>query len=98
MNAIGLIINLVAGAVGGNAAGAVMKDKSLGTLWNSVSGIVGGGLGGLILNAVVPSLAGAAQGGGLDIGSIVGQFFGGGIGGGILMIVVSLIKGALAKK
>jgi uncharacterized membrane protein YeaQ/YmgE (transglycosylase-associated protein family) len=98
MNIIGLIINLISGALGGNAAGALMKDKSLGTLWNSISGIVGGGLGGVILNAVVPSLAGAAQGGGLDIGSIIGQIAGGGVGGGVLMVIVSLVKGLLAKK
>jgi hypothetical protein len=39
MNVIGLIISLVCGAVGGNAAGAVMKNKSLGTLGNSLAGI-----------------------------------------------------------
>lgn len=40
------LICLASGAVGGNIAGALMKDKSLGTLWNSVVGILGGGLGG----------------------------------------------------
>jgi len=98
MNVIGLIINLISGAVGGNAAGAAMKDKSLGTLWNSISGIVGGGLGGVILQALVPSLAGAAQGGGLNLGSIVGQIASGGVGGGVLMVIISLIKSAMAPK
>ena len=38
-----LIIELIIGAIGGNAAGAVMKDKSLGTLGNTIAGVVGGG-------------------------------------------------------
>jgi uncharacterized membrane protein YeaQ/YmgE (transglycosylase-associated protein family) len=98
VNLVSLIINLISGAVGGNAAGALMKDKSLGTLWNSISGILGGGVGGAILQALVPSLAGMAQGGGLDLGSIIGQIAGGGVGGGLLMVIVSLIKSAMASK
>lgn len=45
-----LIISLVTGAVGGNAAGAVLKKFSLGTTGNSIAGILGGGLGGIILS------------------------------------------------
>ena len=89
-----LIIQLIAGAVGGNIAGAAMKDRSLGTLGNSLAGIVGGGIGGQILAAIVPALAG---GGGMDIGSIIGNIAGGGVGGGILMIIVGMIKKAMAK-
>jgi len=40
MNILYLIISLVCGAVGGNIAGALMKDKSLGTLGNSLAGIL----------------------------------------------------------
>ena len=32
MDMTSLIVNLISGAVGGNAAGAAMPDKSLGTL------------------------------------------------------------------
>ena len=51
MNLISLIIEAVSGAVGGNIAGAAMKEKSLGTLGNSIAGIVGGGLGGYSFRA-----------------------------------------------
>ena len=51
MDFVSLIVSLVSGAVGGNAAGAVMKDKSLGTVGNSIAGVLGGGLGGAILDA-----------------------------------------------
>jgi len=98
INIVSLIVELISGAVGGNAAGALMKDKSLGTLWNSVAGVLGGGLGGAILNAIVPSVGALAQGGSLGIGSIIGQIAGGGVGGGVLMVIVSLIKNALAAK
>ena len=47
---VNLIIQLISGAVGGNVAGAALKDYSLGTLGNSIAGIVGGGVGGWILS------------------------------------------------
>ena len=36
-----LIINLISGAIGGNVAGAILKDLSLGTTGNSIVGILG---------------------------------------------------------
>jgi uncharacterized membrane protein YeaQ/YmgE (transglycosylase-associated protein family) len=94
MDATSLIIDLISGAVGGNAAGAAMPDKSLGTLGNTIAGLVGGGLGGQILQALLPALAG----GGSDLGGILGNIAGSGIGGGLLMMVVSLLKNALTAK
>ena len=64
MDIITLNINLISGAVGGNIAGALLKDQSSGTLGNSIAGILGGGLGGVILQAMGAS----AGGGGLDFG------------------------------
>ena len=40
-----LIIQLISGAIGGNVAGGVMKQHSLGTVGNSIAGILGGGIG-----------------------------------------------------
>ena len=53
-----------------------------------IGALVGGGTG--------SDLAGA--GGGLDIGSIIGQIASGGVGGGILMVIVGLIKQAMGGK
>jgi uncharacterized membrane protein YeaQ/YmgE (transglycosylase-associated protein family) len=78
---VDLIVSLVSGAVGGNVAGAILKDKSLGTLWNSVVGILGGGIGGQILGLV-----------GLDAGGIIGTVAASGVGGAVLLWVVSLFK------
>jgi uncharacterized membrane protein YeaQ/YmgE (transglycosylase-associated protein family) len=97
VNILNLIISLVSGALGGNAAGAAMKEKSLGTLGNSISGILGGGIGGAILQALGIGSA-AAAGGGTDLGSIIGSIAGGGVGGGILMTIISWIRSAAAKR
>lgn len=87
-----LIIQLVSGAVGGNIAGSLMKNSSLGTLWNSVAGILGGGIGGSVLG-----MLDLGTGGGMDLSGILGSIGGGGVGGGIVMAVIGLIKKAMNK-
>ena len=88
-----LIISLLSGAAGGNIAGSLMKNLSLGTLGNSIAGILGGGLGQTILG----SLGVAAGSGAMDVGSIISSLAGGGVGGGVVMAVIGLIKNAMAK-
>ena len=39
-----LLIQIIAGALGGNAAGSVAKDTNMGPLLNTILGAVGGGL------------------------------------------------------
>ena len=94
MNIVSLIIQLISGAVGGNVAGAAMKESSLGTLGNSIAGIVGGGLGGTILQMVMGTAA--ASGGGLDLQSILANVAGGSVGCSILMAIVGIIKNKMA--
>ena len=96
MDITSLLVETVSGAVGGNVAGAAMKEKSLGAVGNSIAGIVGGGLGGTILQSVLGSAA--AGGGGMDMQSILANVGGGGVGGAILMVVVALIKNAMVSK
>jgi hypothetical protein len=92
-NLVPLIIQLASGAVGGNAAGAGLKNYSLGTIGNSLVGILGGGLGGQLLNV----LGVATAGGGMDLGSIVGDIASGGVGGGVLLVIIGIIRKALGK-
>ena len=89
---IDLIIQIVAGAVGGNAAGAGLKNLSLGTTGNTIAGAIGGGVGGQILGALVPAMASGT----MDIGSIVSQVVGGGVAGAVLTAIVGLVKNAMA--
>jgi hypothetical protein len=92
---IGLIIQLIAGGVGGNIAGAALKQYDLGTIGNTIAGIVGGGVGAQIIGQLLGGGADAGAAGSLDIGSIIGQIASGGVGGGILMVIVGLIKQAM---
>lgn len=90
MNVLALIIQLVCGALGGNITGKLFKNIDLGPLGNSIAGILGGGLGGQLLNLL--GLFTGAQGGTLDLASIIGNIVSGGVGGGVLMAIVGLIK------
>jgi hypothetical protein len=87
---INLIIQLIAGAVGGNAVGAGMKNVDLGTLGNTIAGAVGGAGGGTLLTALLPFLQGTA--GNVDVGALLGQAVGGGVAGAILTAIVGLVK------
>jgi hypothetical protein len=100
---IGIIIQLVAGAIGGNAAGAGVKKYSLGTAGNSIAGAVGG----LILAQVLAALGigepgmataeGAPAAGGMDVGALIAQVVGGGAGGAILTLIIGVIKNMMGK-
>jgi hypothetical protein len=99
---ITLIIQAIAGAIGGNAISGIVKNIDLGPLGKTISGAIGGGLGGQILAALIPALGGAAAGGavtgsGFDIGVFAGQLAGGGITGAIVTFVVGLVKNAIFK-
>ena len=91
---VNLIIQLIAGAVGGNAAGATMKNLDLGALGNTIAGALGGAGVGTLLTALLPILQGAA--GNVDIGTVLGQAVGGGVAGAIVTAIVGLIKNAIA--
>lgn len=84
-----IILQLVAGAVGGNVGGAAMKDSSLGGLGNTIAGAVGGVGGGSLLGP----LLGMAASGGLNVGNLAAS----GVGGIILQIVAGLIKSQMNK-
>ena len=87
-----IILQLVAGAVGGNVGGAAMKDSSLGGLGNTIAGAVGGIGGGSILGALIPAIANVA-GGGINIGNIAAS----GVGGIVIQIIAGLIKSQMNK-
>lgn len=95
MDPASLIVQLISGALGGNVAGSLLKNLSLGTLGNSLAGIVGGGVAGQILTTLFN--LGAVGGGSLDPMAILTQVAGGGVGGGILMAIVGAIRNATNK-
>jgi len=91
-----IIIQLVAGAVGGNALGAATKSMSLGPVGNTIAGAVGG-VGGTWIAALVPALSAMLAGGSMDAGALVGQGVTGLVGGGILTAIAGLIKNNVMK-
>jgi uncharacterized membrane protein YeaQ/YmgE (transglycosylase-associated protein family) len=93
-----LIVQAVAGALGGNAAGGILKNINLGPVGNSITGAIGGGLGGQVLQALIPALTAAtatASAGGFDIAAALGQAARGGVTGAIVTVAVGLIKNAV---
>jgi hypothetical protein len=95
MDFTSLILQLLGGVAGGNAAGKGLPNFDLGTLGNTIAGALGGVGGGQLLQALIPALAGAG-GAGLDIGSIVGQLVGGGASGAILTAIIGLVKNMMS--
>jgi len=88
---VNLIIQLIAGVIGGNAAGKSLTNYDLGAVGNTIAGAIGGVGGGQILQVLIPDLAGAA-GAGLDTDATIGQLVGGGVSGAILTVIVGLVK------
>jgi uncharacterized membrane protein YeaQ/YmgE (transglycosylase-associated protein family) len=62
---VGLIIQLIAGGVGGNVAGSALKQYDLGTIGNTIAGVIGGGVGAQIIGQFFGGGAEAAGAGGL---------------------------------
>jgi len=49
----GLVLQLIAGAVGGSVVGTVLKQFDLGILGNLLIGIIGGGIGAQLIGALL---------------------------------------------
>jgi uncharacterized membrane protein YeaQ/YmgE (transglycosylase-associated protein family) len=91
MNITSLIIQMIAGAIGGNVAGSAVRTWSLGVLGNSLTGMVGGGIGGQIV-AMALGARGIA-----DPSSILANIAGGGVGGVVLMMLAGFAQSRLRK-
>lgn len=96
-----ILVQLVAGGVGGNILAQLSKSLSLGTTGNSLVGAVGG-IAATWLAAMIPGLDGlvgatAGAAGGLDFGALAGQGVTGLVGGAILTAIAGLIKSSMAK-
>ena len=93
-----LIVQLIAGAAGGTAAGTALKDLSLGKPGDAITGAIGGGLIGQILPMVLGGAAGGGDVGGMDVGSLVRDIFFFFIGGAGELALIGAIRNAMMKK
>ena len=91
-----VLINLIAGALGGVGAGKSSPTFDLGTAGNIISGLVGGGVLGQIITLLLPSVVAAAESGNLSMGGIVSQAIAGGAGEAILTALIGAIKNKAA--
>jgi len=90
-----LLIQVIAGFIGGTVIGSRIENVNLGGLGNAIAGAAGGIGGGRILSALVPELSGTES---MDLGAIIGQVVGSGAGGAVLTIAAGLIKNALTSR
>jgi hypothetical protein len=102
MDLVGILVQLIAGGVGGNGIAAVLKQVNLGPVGNTIAGAIGGWAG-TWLASMIPGLsdlvggAAATAGSGLDIGALAGQGVTGLVGGGLLTAIAGMIKNATMK-
>jgi hypothetical protein len=87
-----LLINLIAGALGGVGAGKSSPTFDLGMIGNVIAGLVGGGLLGQIVTLLMPAVMAAAQSGNLSVSGVISQAVAGGAGGAILTAIIGAIK------
>jgi hypothetical protein len=87
-----ILINLIAGALGGVGAGKASPNLDLGMIGNIISGLIGGGVLGQIVTLMLPAITAAAQSGDLSIGGIISHVIAGGAGGAILTAIIGAIK------
>lgn len=95
MSAIGLVVELVAGAIGGNGLASAAKNLDLGVLGNSLVGAIGGAAGTSFLGIVIPALENVGH---VDIATLAGQAVGGGVLGAVLTAIVAAIRNVSAGK
>ena len=89
-----LLMQVIGGAVGGNGAGAALKNFSLGTVGNTIVGAVSGGVGGQALAMMLPMLSG----GNADLGAMAGSLVGGGVIGAAVTAIVGATRNAMNAK
>lgn len=83
-----LITQLIAGAVGGNAAGAALKQGAMSMVARTIVGAIGGVGGGFIVSML---------GGEAAATNLIMEALGGLVGGGVLSGVVGAFLGGMKK-
>ncbi|MFD1329571.1 hypothetical protein [Mycoplana ramosa] len=77
-----LITQLISGAIGGNAVGAMLKQQATSVIVRTIVGAIGGIGGGLLMQAF---------GGEAGLSNLVANGLGGLIGGGVLQAIAGMV-------
>jgi len=91
-----ILINLIAGAVGGGAVAKASPQFDMGTAGNLIAGAVGGGVLGQIVTLIWPAVSASIASGNFSVGSIITNLISGGAGGAILTAVIGMLKNKTA--
>ncbi len=83
MDLMSIVTSLVSGGVGGNIAGALVKERRLGPVLNTILGVVGGGIGGQLLPMSISALQGGGVGQNAGLSAVVGA---------VLPLIGSMLK------
>lgn len=89
-----LLISLIGGAIGSNAAGKVLKNFDQGNMFNSIIGVIGGAVGGQIMASFT---AGSIDLNGSQGMSILSFLLSGAAGGSLLLPAVGFVKNIIIK-
>ncbi len=90
---LSIVIQLVAGALGGNLAGRRGEGSGMGATVNTVSGAIGG----LGLAQLLQLLGLGATGGALELAPLLTAVVGGGVGGAVLSAIAGAVMGGTRK-
>lgn len=100
---IAIVVQVIAGVVGGQAIGVALKNAAMGQLTKILGGAIGGVGGALILDKLlggggtVDANAVAAATGGLGSALNIENILGGAGGGAILTGIIGAVMGAMKK-
>lgn len=99
---LALIVQVIAGVIGGQAVGAALKQAALGQLPKILGGAIGGVggaaiLGSLLGGGTVDPAAAAAAAGGLGSALNLNNIVGGAGGGAILTGIIGAVMGAMKR-
>lgn len=90
-----LLMQMVAGILGGQLAGRFYPTQSLGRRGNTLTGIIGGAITGQVLASWGMGVADHEMN--LALGGIILNFFGSAAGGGIITLLLGGVKGDVSK-
>jgi uncharacterized membrane protein YeaQ/YmgE (transglycosylase-associated protein family) len=85
---IDLIVLMLAGIIGGNAAGTSLPKYDLGRIWNTIIGAAGGAVGGEVLQTVMQFVGGRSE-----MASVITPLVAGGASGAVLTMLIATLKG-----
>ena len=93
MDLIGLMVQLLAGVIAGNAVGKSLPELDLGTVGNAVVGAVAAVSSVHLLQILIPPLGGM---GGLDLGVLAAQLVAASVTAAMITAVVGLARSELS--